>query len=196
MNSPGSVPHGGDDGAPPNPVGEAATTRRDGGPVSLEFETGPDDDLERVRIEARSWGDLASAAASRRLEGFTLHEEHLTSGGGLRGCLVCGHPELFVQRDFPRAFGIAIVVVAAILAPFTYYLSLIVASAIDLVLYHTARRMTVCYVCTARHRGFAEEPRHPAFDREIGERLKFGPKAVMGKPMRPGGTAGAPDPEH
>jgi hypothetical protein len=56
--------------------------------------------------------------------------------------------------------------------------------------------MAVCYVCTARHRGFHEEPRHPAFDREIRERLRFGDKAVMGKPMRPGGTAGAPDPEH
>jgi len=33
-------------------------------------------------------------------------------------------------------------------------------------------------------------------DRTIEERLKFGENAVMGSPMREGGTAGAPEPEH
>jgi hypothetical protein len=51
-------------------------------------------------------------------------------------------------------------------------------------------------VCLARHHRFCPQPRHPRFDREIEERLKFGERAVMGKPMREGGTAGAPEPEH
>ena len=70
------------------------------------------------------------------------------------------------------------------------------AALLDLILYWTAPWMTVCYVCHTRHRGFDPEPRHPRFDREIEERLRYGDKAVMGKPMRPGGTAGAPEPEH
>ena len=48
----------------------------------------------------------------------------------------------------------------------------------------------------AVHRGFDKKPKHPRFDRTIAERLKFGEKAVMGTPMRDGGTADAPEPEH
>lgn len=125
-----------------------------------------------------------------------LHPELLSEQGGLRGCIACGHVELYTQKDFPRAIGLAIVVVAAVLAPFTKYLSLVVAALLDAVLYRAAPNVVMCYVCEARHRGFGPEPRHPAFDREIDERLKFGRKAVMGKPMRPEGTAGAPEPEH
>ncbi len=131
-----------------------------------------------------------------RLEPDAFHREHLTEGNGLRGCLACGHAELYTQKDFPRALGIGIVVVAAVLAPFTWYVSLAVAAAIDWVLYHTAREVVVCYVCGARHSRFAAKPRHPRFDREIDERLRYGAKAVMGKPMREGGTADAPEPEH
>jgi hypothetical protein len=125
-----------------------------------------------------------------------LHRERLTAGGGLTGCLACGHPELFTQKDFPRTAGLAIVVVAAVLAPFTWYLSLVAAAALDFALYKLGADVVVCYACGAFHHRFSREPRHPGFDREIDERLKFGQRAVMGKPMRPGGTAGAPEPEH
>jgi hypothetical protein len=116
--------------------------------------------------------------------------------GGLQGCLSCGHPELYSRKDFPRPLGLAIVAAAAVAAPFTRYLSLVAAAALDAALYWLGPEVVVCYVCAAEHRGFAREPRHPAFDREIDERLKYGERAVMGKPMRPGGTAGAPDPDH
>jgi len=132
----------------------------------------------------------------REAAGRDLRREALDSGGGLLGCLACGHPELYTQRDFPRAVGIAIVVVAALLAPFTSYVSLFVAALLDALLYRLAPEVVVCYVCQARHRGFPPRPRHPAFDREIEERLRYGARAVMGKPMRPGGTADAPEPEH
>ena len=141
-----------------------------------------------------SW--VLRAASPAELAGRELHREHLTSSGGLVGCLACGHPELYTQRDFPRRLGIGIVVLAAVLAPFTWYASLLAAAGVDAVLYWSAASMVVCYVCGARHRGFAAEPRHPRYDLGVAERLRYGPKAVMGTPMRPGGTAGAPEPEH
>jgi hypothetical protein len=67
---------------------------------------------------------------------------------------------------------------------------------IDFALYRLVPDVIVCYVCGAEHRSFAAEPRHPRFDRQIEERLKYGPRAVMGRAMRAGGTAGAPEPEH
>lgn len=115
---------------------------------------------------------------------------------GLLGCLGCGHPELYTRKRFPRAAGVGIVVVAAVLAPATHYLSLACAAALDFLLYRLTPDVVVCYVCSAEHEGFAPRPRHPSFDREIAERLRYGARAVMGKPMRPGGTADAPEPEH
>jgi hypothetical protein len=125
-----------------------------------------------------------------------FQEAAQTPEGGLVGCAHCGHPELYREKDFPRPLGIGVVLVAAALAPFTYYASLAAAAVIDAVLLAVWPERVVCYVCRARHRGFAPTPRHPKFDREIDERLRFGARAVMGKPMRPGGTAGAPEPEH
>jgi hypothetical protein len=126
----------------------------------------------------------------------SLYRERSTPSGGLLGCLACGHPELYTQRDFPRGLGLAIVIAAACLAPFTNYISLFVAAGLDFAIYFVVRRVVVCYACRARHRGFSSTPRHPAFDRTIEERLRYGDRAVMGSPMRAGGTVDAPEPEH
>jgi hypothetical protein len=150
----------------------------------------------RTRVEAPSPRELRAAPCAHCGDVHGLRLERVDAAGGLAGCVACGHPELYTQKDFPRAAGIAIVVAAAVLAPFTSYLSLAAAALLDAALYRFAPDVVVCYVCRAEHRGFARSPRHPRFDREIEERLKYGERAVMGKPMRPGGTAGAPEPEH
>lgn len=158
--------------------------------------------LHCPRGDEASAGTPVSAPLPRVVRCLHCGDEHAlrcesaTPSGGLVGCMACGHPELYTQKDFPRALGIGIVVVAALLAPFTYYASLGIAALLDFLLYHFAADVVLCYVCRSEHRGFAPQPRHPRFDREIEERLKFGARAVMGKPMRPGGTAGAPEPEH
>ena len=156
--------------------------------VSLAYPT--PDGSPRILI-AQELASVREAWAGER-----LFFERLSADGGLQGCLACGHPELYTQRDFPRRTGICVVVLAAALAPATHYLSLVVAAGVDGVLYRFAPAVVVCYACQARHRGFAPEPRHPRFDLGIAERLRYGTKAVMGTPMRPGGTAGAPEPEH
>ena len=163
--------------------------------VTLGAELGGTGEEPRVVVSA---ADSSSLPATADTPGgaVALERASLHPGGGLTACVACGHPELFTRKDFPRAIGIAIVVVAAVLAPSTMYISLGVAALIDFVLYRAAPNVVECYVCHSEHRGFVPDPRHPAFDREIDERLKFGKKAVMGKPMREGGTAGAPEPEH
>jgi uncharacterized protein (DUF983 family) len=125
-----------------------------------------------------------------------LHPGPRTPDGGLLACQACGHNELYSRKDFPKALGLLIVVVAAVLAPFTNYLSLFAAAGIDFVLWFFLPETIVCYVCETEHRRFARTPRHPRFDLQIADRLAYGPKAVMGKPARPEGTADGPEPEH
>lgn len=157
----------------------------------------PDDPTRHLFLKADGPFALRRWYRNPNGEGeFHLHLDRRTDEGGLVGCLACGHEELYTRKRFPRALGIGIVVVAAILAPFTMYLSLVVAAVLDAVVYSFAKEEVVCYACDAIHRGFRETPRHPRFDRTIQERLKFGERAVMGAPMREGGTANAPDPEH
>ncbi|MCB9914719.1 MAG: hypothetical protein H6828_06155 [Planctomycetes bacterium] len=141
-------------------------------------------------------GTPASARCAACGEERALTPGRLDADGGLWACQACGHPELFTKKDLPQAVGIAVVVVAAVLAPFTHYLSLAVAALIDLGLYFVMSEVVMCYVCGAEHRRGAARPRHPRYDREIAERLAYGKRAVMGKPMRAGGTADAPEPEH
>ena len=85
-------------------------------------------------------------------------------------CPACGSQLLYVQRDFNQKVGLGIVVVGAVLAPFTpFYSSLIVAALVDAGLYALLPEITVCYRCHAHFRGFARNPRHQAFDLHLAE---------------------------
>ena len=85
-------------------------------------------------------------------------------------CPACDGPQLYVQRDFNQRAGLLVVIVGALLAPFTpYYSSLFVAAAIDALLYALLPEITVCYRCQAHFRGFARNPRHQSFDLHLAE---------------------------
>ncbi len=131
-----------------------------------------------------------------QLSGLEADPRALDDAGGLWSCCACAHPELFTRRDLPQKVGITVVVIAAILAPFTHYLSLVAAGIIDCALFFLMPSVATCYVCLSEHRGYHSEPNHPRYDPEIADRVRFGDKAVMGAPMREGGTANAPEPHH
>ena len=84
-------------------------------------------------------------------------------------CPACGSGELYVQSDFNQRVGIAVVAVGAVLAPFTSYLSLVAAAAIDAALYTMLPQVTICYRCHAHFRGFRRNPAHHAFDLHVAE---------------------------
>jgi hypothetical protein len=94
----------------------------------------------------------------------------------LERCPACGSAQLYVQRDFNQKAGLAVVIVGAVLAPFTYYLSLVAAALVDAGLYVLLPEITVCYRCQAHYRGFARNPAHEAFDLHIAEQYNTGPK--------------------
>ena len=89
----------------------------------------------------------------------------------LQSCLACGGRELYVQRDFNQRAGLAIVVVGAVLAPFTpYYSSLLVAALIDAGLYALLPEIAICYRCKAHYRRFRRNPGHQPFDLHVEEK--------------------------
>ncbi len=91
---------------------------------------------------------------------------------GLRNCAICGCRDLYVQKDFNRTIGCAIVAVGAILAPFTKLISLLICALIDLLLYQFLPLIIVCYRCKNIYRGFARNPQHEGFNLGINDRYR------------------------
>jgi len=124
----------------------------------------------------------------QQLEGANLlhcpecgHEQPYTPGtldasgavvDPLQACIVCGYECLFAQKDFNKKIGLAVVVIGAVLSPWTYGLSLVACMALDYGLYHFVPEITVCYGCDAIHRNFDHNPKHRAHDPLLAERYR------------------------
>jgi hypothetical protein len=111
-------------------------------------------------------GHCAACGAATELPVSTsLRDERIVDR-----CPACAGEQLYVQRDFNQRMGLAVVVVGAVLAPFTpYYSSLFVAALVDAALYAVLPEITICYRCQAHFRGFRRHPKHQAFDLHIAE---------------------------
>ena len=89
-------------------------------------------------------------------------------------CAACGHDELYFQKDFNRATGITLVVIGAILAPFTYFISLLLVTILDWTIWHLVKNVVVCYRCQAVHRGYDVPPKVKPFDLATHDRHVYG----------------------
>lgn len=92
------------------------------------------------------------------------HAEAIDAGGRLVACPVCGCPDLYRQRDFNRKIGITIILVGAVLAPWTHFLSLVVCALIDFAIYRFVPEAVVCYHCQAILRQYGGAERIPLYD--------------------------------
>jgi hypothetical protein len=120
--------------------------------------------------EARAGLDGRARCASCGVETILTPSSSLLEQGLVDRCPACGGEQLYVQRDFNQKAGLAIVVLGAILAPFTpFYSSLFVAALVDAILYMVLPEISVCYRCQAHFRGFARNPKHGAFDLHVAE---------------------------
>ncbi len=89
-------------------------------------------------------------------------------------CPLCGCPHLYRQRDFSRAVGCGLVALGALLVPWTYGLSLVALSLVDLWLYRRLRDAVVCYRCDTLYRDAVPGPRQGEFDLLKHDVLKYG----------------------
>jgi len=87
-------------------------------------------------------------------------------------CISCGHDTLYVQKDFNRHAGMAIVGlgIAASLyffargQPIPAMGALVLTALIDFLAWFLVGEVTVCYSCHAVYRGFKRNPEHEPFD--------------------------------
>lgn len=96
-------------------------------------------------------------------------------------CMHCGCRDLFVRKDFPQKTGLAVVVIAGVAFLFfaarrgTFYVGawvLVLAAAVDALLYAFVPKVTTCYRCRADFRGVPLNPAHRAFELSTAEKYR------------------------
>lgn len=88
-------------------------------------------------------------------------------------CPACGTNKLYQHKDFNKKLGIILFLIGAVLAPWTYYLSLVIALAIDAALYPFFPWMQVCYNCHAELRGWPKNEELDRFNHEIAAHFEY-----------------------
>lgn len=87
--------------------------------------------------------------------------------GKVDRCAICDKIRFYVQKDFNPRLGILIFLIGVVFSYHTYFLSLLIATIIDFILYKVLKTVTICYNCRAVYRGFAEDPTHRGFDHNL-----------------------------
>ena len=122
---------------------------------------------ENVYLTGEKWEDLSCEHCQTPL--YLSVSESIGRGGIVDRCILCGKDLFFIQKDFNRNLGFAIIAVGAVTSIFTYGASLLVAAALDWFLYYRLREVTVCYYCNSLYRGYTPNPKHKGYDLSVGE---------------------------
>jgi len=101
--------------------------------------------------------------------------------GELCSCPKCERKDFYKQKDFNRKIGVMLFVIAAILAIFTYGISLIVLYLFDLLLYKRLGEVAICYKCNTVFRNVSNINNIYPFDHEMNDRIVYADHDFGGK---------------
>lgn len=136
-----------------------------------------------ARLEGEPWAPLRCPDCQKE---YPLAPTDALKAGKVDRCAVCGYEHFHIRKEFPRQIGLLIVLVAAALCfthifpPGLFFMPLIIASAIDLLLYLVLPWKVVCYVCEAEYKGVPIDPSLKPYELEVAtehKRLRWPKKA-------------------
>lgn len=110
-----------------------------------------------------------------------FNQDHLD--GVIQDCPVCARKDLYSQKDFNRKIGVILFVIAAILTPWTYGLSLVGLWLIDLFLFRRLPPIVICYKCQTIFRDAKNALQVPGFDHEMNDRIIYKDHDFKGKSL-------------
>ena len=84
-------------------------------------------------------------------------------------CPICDCKDLYRKKDFNQAVGCIIILIGAILVPWTYGVSLLVLSLVDFFLYQRVKDSVECYKCKSEYKNIAVPTQIKSFDHHIAE---------------------------
>lgn len=87
-------------------------------------------------------------------------------------CPICGSNDFWVEKKFPKKIGVVLVIIAAILVPFTWGLSFIILFLVDMVLWFVLGWRINCYQCESEFTGLVRNNKIKPFDLKVYEYYK------------------------
>ena len=97
------------------------------------------------------------------------HGEKLNPEMTFTLCPACGGSQFYRKKDFNQALGCLIMIIGAVLVPWTYGLSLLVLALLDFFLYRRVKESVSCYRCKSEFRGIAIPDEIKPFDHHTAE---------------------------
>lgn len=101
----------------------------------------------------------------------------------LEDCPVCARKDFYQQKDFNRMVGVALFVIAAVLVPWTYGLSLLALYLLDVFLFRRLNMIAICYKCKTVFRQVQNIAQIRDFDHEMNDRIVYSDHDFKGKPL-------------
>ena len=111
-------------------------------------------------------------------------------------CVVCGSEAMFIQKDFNRKLGVALVAAGSLVVFWNFLVGLgvLVALAIaDYFLYGLLPDVTVCYACKSVYRGVKRNPDHRAYELSVDETFEGSGQTPSFRKARDSDRRGAAD---
>lgn len=101
----------------------------------------------------------------------------------LEDCPVCARKDFYQQKDFNRIVGVVLFVIAAVLVPWTYGLSLLALYLLDVFLFRRLNMIAICYKCKTVFRQVKNIAQIRDFDHEMNDRIVYSDHDFKGKPL-------------
>ncbi|MGY8780061.1 MAG: hypothetical protein ACKVJJ_00190 [Fidelibacterota bacterium] len=87
-------------------------------------------------------------------------------------CPVCSSKHLYRKKDFNQAVGCIVILIGALLVPWTYGLSLLVLSLVDYLLYRRIKDSVECYKCKSEFKDIIVPEMLKPFDHHTAEQFE------------------------
>ena len=104
--------------------------------------------------------------------------------GKIEDCALCKRKDFYIQKDFNRKIGVALFLIASVLAIFTYGISFIVLYLVDFFLFRKLNYVAICYKCNTIYRNVENLKEIPVFNHEMHDRILYADHDFKGKPLQ------------
>ncbi len=82
-------------------------------------------------------------------------------------CPICGFNDFWIDKKFPKKIGLMLVIIAAILVPFTWGFSFVILFLLDVILWIVLEWRINCYKCSSEFIGFKRNSKMKYFDLKV-----------------------------
>lgn len=84
-------------------------------------------------------------------------------------CPICESGDFWRDKKFPKKLGIVLVIIGAVLVPFTYGMSFIILFLLDMIMWFLLDWRINCYKCESEFTGFSHNDNIKPFDLKLYE---------------------------